>query len=274
MKIFITGASGTLGTELLRLLDPIKNDILGLTRNEHNLSKLRLSCNPVLGDIRDRKRMIEVTKGVDVIFHLAALKHVDLMEFHTDECIKTNLEGTRNILAAQKENFIDKVVFVSTDKAVFPINVYGMCKSLSEKLVMKNPMNAVCRYGNVFGSRGSIFERLPFLLKKDKTLNITHRDMTRFWITKRDAARFVLDTGLKGMKGVQIPPMKSANVLDMMEICASLHNITDYRIREIGMRAGEKVHESLSETLDSNNCERFTETELKGILSESVNSGQ
>lgn len=262
MNIFITGAAGTLGTEVIKQLQPYGYNIKGLTRNEHHLLKLRETCTPVLGDIRDRKRMIDVTKDIDIIFHFAALKHVDIMENNPDECLRTNLEGTKNLLHAQEINGIDRVIFTSTDKAVYPINSYGFCKAMSENLILQNPYNAVCRYGNVFGSKGSIFERLPGILKKTNTIKITHPEMSRFWIRIEDAAKFVLETGLKGKNGLHIPPMKSANVLKTLKLYAEYKGFLDYEIEEIGLRPGEKLHEDLSPDLSSNKCENFTTTEL------------
>lgn len=269
MKIFVTGASGSLGTQLLKCLE---NDIgiakiTCLTRNEHKLKKFkgRKKLKGVIGDVRDRVAMGKLARGHDVIFHLAALKHVDLMEEFKHECMQTNLEGTKNIIAAQKSNNVKKLVFVSTDKAVLPINTYGLCKALSERLVLENPKNVVCRYGNVFGSNGSVFQYLPQQLKETNTIKITDYEMTRFWITVKEAAKFVYTEGMRN-QGVCIPKMKSAEVYKMMQLKAKMEGHSKYKVEEIGLRAGEKIHEHITETLTSENAERYTDLELMELL--------
>jgi len=265
MRIFITGASGSLGTELLKKFHMATgHSLFGLTRNENHIAKLSLRCTPILGDIRNREQMIRVTKGMDLVYHLAALKHVDLMENYISECIKTNLDGTMNLLAAQDANGISKVVFVSTDKAVAPINVYGMCKAISERAVLQKPHNVVCRYGNVLGSTGSVFQKLPEMLDKHGALTITHEDMSRFWITINGAAHFVFDA--QYLRGLQIPNMKGANVLRMMRLAAKKLQIHDPKIETLGLRPREKIHETIDEGVFSNTCDQFTDSELEEIL--------
>jgi FlaA1/EpsC-like NDP-sugar epimerase len=215
--------------------------------------------------------MLELTDGVDIIYHLAAMKHVDISELNPHESLETNLQGTKNILECQRINNINKVVFVSTDKAVYPINVYGMCKGLSERLVLQDERNAVCRYGNVFGSKGSIFSKLPGILEDTNEIKITNPEMTRFWIKVEDAAKFVAEVGLTGKTGVNIPDMKAANVLYMMRLCAKLLGYPDPKVTTIGLRPGEKLHEDLDEELNSEFCNQFTENELRELLCESLN---
>ena len=268
MKVCITGASGTLGTEVLSQLRRAEYDVYGLTRNEHNFKKMESFCTPVLGDIRDLDKMIEFCDGADLIYHFAALKHVDIMEENPEECIKTNLQGTRNILKAQKVCSVPRLVFTSTDKAVYPINAYGLCKAMSEKLVLSDPMNVVCRYGNVIGSNGSIFHRLPEILRKTNTISITDRDMTRFWIKIKDAASFVIAMGNGTRTGVCIPEMKAAKVITMLKMCAELHGFNSYKIKDIGLRPGEKIHEDLKSNLSSYTCEKFTAPEMGDLLNE------
>lgn len=270
MKLFITGATGTLGQEVLKQIPP-GYIVYGLTRSEKKFFELKRDCIPVLGDIRDRERMVEVTRGMDMIFHFAAFKHVDLMEGHYEESIKTNLEGTRNLVYAQKVNDISKIVFTSTDKAMYPINIYGQCKALAEKAVLQNDNNIVCRYGNVFGSNGSIFQRLPGMLEDMGVIPLTHKDMTRFWIKPKDAARFVLSKGLYDLQGgVKIPEMKAAKMIDMFNIAAKILGYEDVEYSEIGLRAGEKIHEDLSPTLNSRTAPQFTEEELKELIKNEI----
>jgi len=271
MKIFITGVTGTLGTEVLKQLQPLGHDIYGLTRQESKMKSLEKYCTPILGDIRDSGRMIDATYDMNLVFHFAALKHVDLMEHNYSECLQTNLYGTHNINNAQHINRIRKVVFTSTDKAMNPINTYGLAKALAEKSVLQNSItNVVCRYGNVFGSKGSIFERLPAILKETNTISITHPEMTRFWISLEDAATFVIQSGIHASSsGLKIPKMKAANVLRMLKLFAETRGFKDCEITEIGLRPGEKLHEELTRDLNSWGCKQFTDLELEELFDES-----
>lgn len=266
-KIFVTGAFGTLGTELVPMLSKDYH-VLALTRDENDLQFKSTNVTPVLGDIKDKSRLINLTRSCDQIVHLAALKHVDLMEENISECLNTNLTSTQNILAAQEANNIDRVVFISTDKAVRPINAYGLCKSLSEKLVLENINNTVCRYGNVFGSNGSLFKKLLSELEASNTIRITHEEMTRFFISIAEAASFVNYTiKNKSLVGVRVPDMKSANILEMMKQFAFDHGFLNPAVEVIGVRPGEKIHEDLFFTNDklinSFNSERFTQDEIR-----------
>src|SRR3990167_6943409 len=129
MKILITGATGTLGTEVLRQLNNLghhRDDIIGITRSENKFRSLSNFCKPVLCDIRDQERVVSVSKKCDLVFHFAALKHVDILENSKSEALATNINGTINLLTAQKINSIQKLVFASTDQAMYPINIYGM----------------------------------------------------------------------------------------------------------------------------------------------------
>ena len=264
MKIFVTGAFGSLGSKLVPLLIEQGHKVVSLTRDECNLGRSDFG-QIVLGDIRDLQTMAKVTRGCQVIIHAAALKHVDHMEEFQTESIMTNLEGTKNILLAQEVNNIDKVLFVSTDKAVRPINNYGMCKALGEKLVLRNPNNVVCRYGNVFGSNGSLFKTLLENLKATNTIKLTHEEMTRFFITIEDAAKFVASN--LSSTGLNVPQMKSANIKEMMLDYAKFHGFDNPKIEIIGIRAGEKIHEDLiftnEQQINSYNSERFTSDELR-----------
>lgn len=264
MKIFVTGAFGSLGSKLVPILISQGHQIVSLTRDENNLNKTGFG-KVVLGDVRDDRTMLTLSRGCQVIIHAAALKHVDHMESFQEESILTNFDGTRNILDAQEINNIDKIVFISTDKAVRPINNYGMCKAISEKLVLKNPNNVVCRYGNVFGSNGSLFKTLLENLKATNTIKLTHEEMTRFFITIEDAAKFVASK--LNQVGLHVPQMKSANIKEMMLDFAKFHGFDNPKIEIIGIRAGEKIHEDLIFTndiqLNSYNSERFTNEEIR-----------
>lgn len=272
MKYFISGITGTLGQAVSqKLLEKPENEIVGYSRDECKQSFIPKHDRVTLylGDIRDRDRLIESTRGVDLIFHFAALKHVDKLEANPEEAILTNIKGTENILHAQRVNKIKRVVLSSTDKGVYPVNTYGMTKGISERLVLRNPNNTVCRYGNVLGSRGSVLEALVKSLKKENCVYLTDPNMTRFWITIDDAATFVIGSSVSG--GLKIPPMKAAPLHLVASVISQLLNITSYETKYIGSRPGEKMSECLrneyeGEEVHSHAAPQFTEQELGTLL--------
>lgn len=276
MRVFITGITGTLGRELLqKFLLHTTHDVVGYSRDEQKQRTLpthpRLTT--YLGDVRDRDRLIEATRGVDLIFHLAALKCVDTLEANPEESIRTNIEGTQNVLHAQRLHKIPRVVLSSTDKAVYPINVYGMSKAVAEKLVLRNPNNIVCRYGNVLGSRGSVVPMFVKSLLERKEVNITDAKMTRFWMSVADAAEFVFFMGQNSKDGgIKIPPVQSSAVIDLAALIAELLEVTDYKVVDAGIRPGEKIHECLraahegQEIFSNDIGQMFSRSHLKSKL--------
>lgn len=251
MKVFISGISGTLGQNLYpRLLADKKTHVIGYSRDELKQSLIpaqdRLTL--YLGDIRDKDRLVEATRGCDLIFHLAALKRVDSLEHQADEAYKTNVLGTDNILHAQRINGVKRVVLASTDKAVYPVNAYGASKMLAEKLVLQNPNNIVCRYGNVLGSRGSVLPMFVKSVSLENKINVTDINMTRFWITQPEAAGFVYFIGTEAKKGgIYIPPIQASSLVLLGEaISEIIHGPKEsLNVDIIGMRPGEKIHECL-----------------------------
>lgn len=247
MRILITGITGTLGRKVSKSLLDYGHEIIGYSRDEQ---KQRLipshdKLTLYLGDVRDKDRIAEASRGCDAIFHLAALKCVDTLESNPDESIKTNLVGTNNVLHAQRVNSIPRIVFTSTDKAVYPINAYGKSKALAEDLVLRNSNNIVCRYGNVLASRGSV---LPFFVEKirnDHPVEITDPRMTRFWMTQDEATDFVVTCGLSdNATGLNLPNVQSAS---LPSIALAIGDILgkEITVKEIGIRPGEKMHEHL-----------------------------
>ena len=237
-----------------------------------------------LGDIRDKERLERAFHGVDVVVHCAALKQVDTLEYNPIEAIKTNIMGTQNVINCAIDQGVGKVMMLSTDKAVNPVNLYGASKLCAEKLMIasnayskkeyryiidqdtidpgfnpihkfqelpniKKPLFSVCRYGNVMNSRGSVLE----LWKEQDVLTITDYRMTRFWITIEDAVKFVLSR-IDSMRGSEIfiPKMDKGKVVHM---ATSLY--PDKKIREIGIRDGEKLHEVLISEDESRNCHEY-----------------
>ena len=208
-----------------------------------------------IGDVRDASRLKEATRGIDIIIHAAAMKHVPIAEYNPMECIKTNIYGAENVIQAALDNKVDHVMALSTDKAANPINLYGATKLVSDKLfVAANNMSggrtkfAVVRYGNVVGSRGSVVPFFESLMKKGvDSLPITHKDMTRFWITLQQGVGFVFKC-MERMDGGEIfvPKIPSVRIVDLAKAMAP-----DLPLEIIGIRPGEKIHEIMCPADDS-----------------------
>jgi UDP-N-acetylglucosamine 4,6-dehydratase len=208
-----------------------------------------------IGDVRDASRLKEATRGIDIIIHAAAMKHVPIAEYNPMECIKTNIYGAENVIQAALDNKVDHVMALSTDKAANPINLYGATKLVSDKLfVAANNMSggrtkfAVVRYGNVVGSRGSVVPFFESLMKKGvDSLPITHKDMTRFWITLQQGVDFVFKC-MERMDGGEIfvPKIPSVRIVDLAKAMAP-----DLPFEIVGIRPGEKIHEVMCPADDS-----------------------
>lgn len=254
MKVLITGITGSLGAYVSRICLAQNLEVIGYSRDE--LKQQQFPKHPnlklYLGDVRDRDRLRFASRKCDTIFHFAALKHVDKLQENPDEALKTNVEGTDNVLAAQRDNGIFRVVLASTDKAVFPINSYGKSKALAEDLVLRNPHNVVCRYGNVLGSRGSVLQTFrDGLLSDEKELVFTDTKMSRFWWTVSDAANFVYNASIES-EGLCIPDQRACSVVRLGVALAKRLKVSAFKTREIGIRPGEKLHEYLDENRCSN----------------------
>jgi UDP-N-acetylglucosamine 4,6-dehydratase len=208
-----------------------------------------------IGDVRDGERLKEAMRDIDVVIHAAALKQVPAAEYNPMECIKTNIHGAENVIQSALANNVDKVIALSTDKAANPINLYGATKLASDKLfVAANNMSggrakfSVVRYGNVVGSRGSVVPLFEKLISEGSTqLPVTHKDMTRFWITLQEGVDFVLK-GLDRMQGGEIfvPKIPSVRIVDLVKAMAPKATI-----KFIGIRPGEKLHEIMCPKDDS-----------------------
>tara|TARA_Y100000590_G_scaffold386192_1_gene458820 strand:- start:1170 stop:2168 length:999 start_codon:yes stop_codon:yes gene_type:complete len=270
-NIFISGGTGSFGKFLAKYL--LKNynvkKIIIFSRDEQkqfnmqneeiflsNKKKMRF----FIGDVRDRNRVYRAIENVDYIFHAAALKHVPATEFNPFEAVKTNIIGAQNIIDASLDLGIKKVIALSTDKASAPINLYGATKLTSDKLFIaannikgnKNIKFSVVRYGNVMGSRGSV---IPFFLNlKNKTeIPITDKKMTRFNITLEEGIKFVLFC-LKNMWGgeIFIPKIPSYKITDLAKAISPKS-----KLKIIGIRPGEKLHEEMISKDDYQNVVEF-----------------
>jgi FlaA1/EpsC-like NDP-sugar epimerase len=275
MRFLITGATGTLGRKVIdKLLANYDHQILGISRDEQKQRTMPKHPNLKMR-LADVRTMGSLWNAVDCdlygILHFAALKCVDTLEANPAEAIETNVIGTQNIVTLGRNKGC-RVVLTSTDKAVDPINTYGHTKALAEKLVMQREGNVVCRYGNVLGSRGSVVPSFITSLLHNTTINITHPEMTRFWLTIDQAADLVIRHMLSTHAGgLAIPSVKAAKVYDVGVAIAKILGFTDYEVKTIGIRPGEKMHETLEPGISSDTCEQFTEDELKDLLTPLVN---
>lgn len=262
-NILITGGTGSFGKQYTKtLLERYKpQKIVIFSRDELKQYEMAQVYNQpcmryFLGDVRDESRLKEATNGIDYIIHAAALKQVPAAEYNPTECIKTNIYGAQNVIAAALANGVEKVIALSTDKAANPINLYGATKLASDKLfVAANNMAgsrktrfSVVRYGNVIGSRGSVVPFFKKLIKEGaREIPITDIEMTRFMITLQQGVDFVLKN-FERMKGGEtfIPKIPSMKILDVANALAPNlpHKI-------IGIRPGEKIHETMCPSDDS-----------------------
>ncbi len=256
--ILITGGTGSFGKEITKeLLKFSPKKILIFSRDEFKQSVMQKEFENnsknlrfFIGDVRDSKRLEMATNEVDFVIHAAALKQVDAAEYNPFEVIKTNINGAQNVIDACLKNNVKKVIALSTDKAVNPINLYGATKLASDKLFIsannltgKKPTRfSVVRYGNVLGSRGSVVPLFKkFLDEKKKYFPITNFEATRFWITLNQGVKFVINSFYNMSGGeIFIPKMPSVRVTDLAKAIGG-----NIKLIETGMRPGEKIHESL-----------------------------
>ena len=254
--VLVTGGTGSFGKKLIKILveeyHPAK--IIVFSRDELKQHEMRTSgynhpsIRYFIGDVRDRERLSRAFYGVNIVVHAAALKQVPACEYNPMEAIKTNILGSSNVADAAIENGVEKVLALSTDKAVNPINLYGATKLAAEKLLVqsnayaggRNTRIACTRYGNVVGSRGSV---VPLFLQQRPSghLTITDERMTRFWISLEQGVRFVIRC-IEQMQGgeVFVPKIPSMSMMDLAKAVAP-----EAQVDIIGIRPGEKLHETL-----------------------------
>lgn len=256
-SVLVTGGTGSFGRKFIEsALSQDPQRVIVFSRDELKQSELEKQFPPdkfpairyFIGDVRDAQRLRRAMSGVDYVVHAAALKQVPACEYNPIEAIKTNVHGAENIIEAAIDAGVTRVIALSTDKAVNPVNLYGATKLVAEKLFIqgnsyageKGPRFSVVRYGNVVGSRGSV---VPLFREQRKTKKITITDarMTRFWITLDQGVEFVT-SALAQMHGgeVFVPKLPSMNIMDLARAIAP-----GCAIDTIGIRAGEKLHESL-----------------------------
>jgi UDP-N-acetylglucosamine 4,6-dehydratase len=254
--ILVTGATGSFGKKFVEIMlaeyHPAK--LIIFSRDELKQHEMQLngfthpSLRYFIGDVRDLERLRRAMSGVDIVVHAAALKQVPACEYNPMEAIKTNILGSSNVIEAALDCNVKKVLALSTDKAVNPVNLYGATKLAAEKLIVQSnayaagkPTRFSCvRYGNVVGSRGSV---VPMFLKQRENgrLTITDERMTRFWISLEDGVRFVIRC-IEQMQGgeVFVPKIPSMRIVDLARVIAP-----QAQLEVIGIRPGEKLHEML-----------------------------
>lgn len=258
--LLITGGTGSFGNAVLkRFLETDIKEIRIFSRDEKKQDDMRKKYHSsklkfYIGDVRDYNSVLNATRGVDYIYHAAALKQVPSCEFHPMEAVKTNVIGTENVLEAAIQNRVKRVVCLSTDKAVYPINAMGISKAMMEKVIVAKSRNlenldiviSCTRYGNVMASRGSVIPLFVDQMRKGKPLTITDPNMTRFMMTLEDAVDLVLYAFEHGENGdifVQKAPAATIEVL--AQALKELLNQKDYPITIMGTRHGEKAYEAL-----------------------------
>ena len=270
-SILVTGGTGSFGRmfiqTVLKRFRPRRVVVFSRDELKQFEMQQQIESNEMryfIGDVRDLSRLQQAMRGVDFVVHAAALKQVPAAEYNPMECIKTNVHGAENVIAAAIHNGVEKVIALSTDKAANPVNLYGASKLASDKLFVaannivgeQHTHFSVVRYGNVVGSRGSVVPLFKKLLAEGaRELPITDPRMTRFWITLEQGVDFVLSS-FRRMKGGEIfvPRIPSMKILDLVESMAS-----GIPTRIIGIRPGEKLHEVMCPADDSHLTVEFVD---------------
>ena len=255
--LLITGGTGSFGNAVLnKFLDSGIEEIRIFSRDEKKQHEMRLSYNHpkikfFIGDVRDKDSIVPAVTGVDYIFHAAALKQVPSCEFHPIEAVKTNVLGTENVLSVAIEQNVKKVICLSTDKAVYPINAMGVSKAMMEKVFVAKSRSTdstiICgtRYGNVMASRGSVIPHFYNQLKSGKDITVTNPRMTRFMMTLNDAVELVLFAFNNGKPGdIFVQKSPSTTIGDLAQTLKEIFN-SAVAVKIIGVRHAEKIHETL-----------------------------
>lgn len=285
-KILVTGGTGSIGSEIVRQLlycDPKSIRIFARGENAHHKLRQELGLEEKrprfhIGDVRDRDKLKLAMEGADVVFHAAAMKHVDICDNDPFEAVKTNIIGTQNVLDLARQCGVLKVVAISTDKAVNPEGILGISKLMAEKLILNSfyyrgdiPTKYTCvRFGNVLGSNGSILPVLKEQIKNKNYVTITDPDMTRFVMTIPQAVHLVLSASImtKGQE-IFVLKMPAVRLEDLIKSAVRYYaplygkKISDIEIKVIGPRPGDKKNEQL---LAEHEIDRVLETENMFIL--------
>ena len=292
-EVVVIGGTGTLGRAIVNTLNKNNKDttILILSRDEQKQAVMRREYGPnvsfALGDVTREDSLDPYLRGASVVFHVAALKHVDIVEENVHQAMLTNYFGVVNAYRACDRAGVKHLVFSSTDKAVDPINAYGFSKAAAEKFLFSANAQSrshklrasVYRWGNVIGSTGSVIPYFVKTLIEEKTAYITDLGMTRYWIPIEWAVNYMLFTYKNAKEDTAMIPtnMKCAPVVDVIGAIADILDISGHKVTVTGIRAGEKLHETMiSEHAeycpdDSRSDEKYTRDELISLLTPIVN---
>jgi len=256
--LLITGGTGSFGNAvLMRFLDTDISEIRIFSRDEKKQDDMRKRYNHpklkfYIGDVRDYQSVLNAVRGVDFIYHAAALKQVPSCEFYPLEAVKTNILGTENVLEAAISSGVKRVICLSTDKAVYPINAMGISKAMMEKVIVAksrgSESSVICatRYGNVMASRGSVIPLFVEQIRAGQAITITDPKMTRFMMALDDAVDLVLYAFEHGNPGeIFVQKAPAATIETLAKALTSLMSVSDHEIRIIGTRHGEKLYEAL-----------------------------
>jgi len=273
-RILVTGGTGSWGYELVKQLLPLNPaEIIIYSRNESSQVAMnrafedsRLSFR--IGDIRDREALTKACEEVDLVFHLAALKHVPVCEDQPFEALKTNVIGTQNVIEAAIANKVERVIYISTDKAANPSNFYGMTKAIGEKLIvcanlLRSSTKFVCvRGGNVLGTNGSVVHLFMNQIANKNQIGLTHRSMTRFFLTLEDAIRLLFKATAESVGGeIFVMTMPTCRIADLAKVLMEAMG-KQVEMVETGVRPGEKIHEILLTEYESANTVVYDEQYL------------
>lgn len=256
--ILITGGTGYLGqalTEEILKHDPKSIRVFSRDEVKHHKFQEKFSRSKkirnFIGDVRDYERLLKATRNVDIVIHAAALKRLDILEYNVDESIKTNILGTLNVVNACFQNNVEKAVMVSSDKACSPVNTYGACKFVSERIFSESNYSkgdirtifTTVRYGNVLESTGSVIPFFSDKINNGDEIPLTDQRMTRFIISPRQAVELIFDAIEYGIGGeIFVPKLPSFKITDLIEILKEKFNKNN-KTKTIGLRPGEKIHE-------------------------------
>ncbi len=263
-KILITGGTGSWGHELVRqLLKKNPQQLVVYSRSEASQVAMRRLFDDqrlsfCIGDIRDKEALSDACAGIDYIYHLAALKHVPICEEQPYEALKTNVTGTANVIEAAIEHRVEKVIYISTDKAANASNFYGLTKSIGEKMIvhantLSSDTKFICvRGGNVLGTNGSVISLFIHQIKHLQEVGITHLEMTRFFLTLEEAITLLFKASEVALGGeIFVMIMPACRIVDLADVLAQEMGVKNYAIRELGVRPGEKIHEILYSEYES-----------------------
>ncbi len=276
-KILVTGGTGFIGSEIVRKLLQYEPDVVRILSNDEDsmfriIQELGEGDNKrfLIGDIRDKERLSLAMENIDIVYHAAALKHVPLCEYNPFEAIKTNVVGTQNVIDAALNSGVEKVISISTDKAVNPVNTMGATKLLSEKLIIdanyykgiRKTVFSCVRFGNVLFSRGSVIPLFEEQIRNKKPITITDPDMTRFMMSISNTIDLVFKASILAKGGeifiLKMPVVKMGDLIDVIvDLYAQKYGIRTDTVKRmiIGPRPGEKKYEEL-----------LTETETKKVF--------